>query len=205
VQRLDESSAHATDSDCGGLGPRGGDHDLGRIGWRAAPEDRDRGGRPQIWFSFGDDLNVRGVVAHPDFLRLFDSPSPWPTGLTRMNVMQLRSPWFLRMPPETDQNVVDFLKQHNIALAVPFGFVDSETCGQGIEGLGSAREHNVYVRLSRCGYPRRPSICEGPSDFTGWIRWQRSSLFRSLSSKPGVLEKETPAPAARLPLRSHSH
>jgi hypothetical protein len=43
----------------------------------------------------------------------------------------------LRMPPETDQRVVDFLKQHNIALAVPFGFVNSETCGQGIEGLGA--------------------------------------------------------------------
>ena len=33
-----------------------------------------------IWFSSGDDLNVNGVVTHPDFMSLFDSPSPWPYG-----------------------------------------------------------------------------------------------------------------------------
>jgi hypothetical protein len=27
---------------------------------------------PQIWFSSGDDLEVKGVVAHPDFMHLFD-------------------------------------------------------------------------------------------------------------------------------------
>ena len=68
----------------------------------------------QIWFSPGDDLEVKGVVTHPDFMRLFDSKSPWPTGLGRVNVMQLRSPWFLRMPPDTDQKVVEFVKQHNV-------------------------------------------------------------------------------------------
>jgi hypothetical protein len=30
---------------------------------------------PQIWFSSGDDLEVKGVVAHPDFMHLFD-PKP---------------------------------------------------------------------------------------------------------------------------------
>jgi hypothetical protein len=108
----------------------------------------------QIWFSPSDDLEVKGVVAHPDFVRLFDSKSPWPTGLGRVNVMQLRSPWFLRMPPDTDQKVVEFVKQHNIALAVPFGFVNSENCGQRIEGLGSARQHNVYPReMKKRGIP----------------------------------------------------
>jgi hypothetical protein len=100
----------------------------------------------QIWFSPGDDLEVNGVVAHPDFMRLFDSPSPWPTGLGHVNVMQLRAPWFLRMPLETDQVVVSLLTQHNIALAVPLGFVSSDTCGQGVEGIGSARQQNVYPR-----------------------------------------------------------
>jgi hypothetical protein len=117
----------------------------------------------QLWFSSGDDLEVKGVVSHPDFMRLFDSPSPWPTGLGRVSVMQLRPPWFLRMPPETDQRVVDFLKQHNIALAVPFGFVNSETCGQGIEGLGSAREHNVYPReMKKRGVPLDYAVMDEP-------------------------------------------
>ena len=118
---------------------------------------------PQIWFSSGDDLNVQGVVAHPDFMRLFDSPSPWPTGLARINVMQLRPPWFLRVPPETDQKVVEFLKRHNISLAVPFGFVNSENCGQGIEGLGSAREHNVYPReMKKRGVPLDYAVMDEP-------------------------------------------
>jgi hypothetical protein len=101
---------------------------------------------PQIWFSSGDDLEVRGVVAHPDFMRLFDQPSPWPTGLAHVNVMQLRAPWFMRTPPQTGHAVTDFLNQHNIALAVPMGFVSSDTCGQGVEGIGGARQQNVYPR-----------------------------------------------------------
>ena len=31
--------------------------------------------RPELWFSSGDDLEVKGVVAHPDFMHLFDSSS----------------------------------------------------------------------------------------------------------------------------------
>ena len=102
--------------------------------------------RSELWFSSGDDLEVKGVVAHPEFMRLFDSPSPWPTGLAHIDVMQLRAPWFLRKSPETGQKVVDFLKQHDIALAVPLGFVSSDTCGQGVEGIGTARQQNVYPR-----------------------------------------------------------
>lgn len=100
----------------------------------------------QIWFSSGDDLEVKGVVAHPDFMRLFDSPSPWPTGLSHVNVMQLRAPWFLRMPEPVVQQSTDFLKQHHMALAVPLGFVSSDTCGQGVEGIGTARQMAVYPR-----------------------------------------------------------
>jgi hypothetical protein len=100
----------------------------------------------QLWFSSGDDLNVNGNVAHPDFMRLFDSPDQWKTGLARVNVMMLRAPWLLRATPEVDKRVVDFLKQHNIGLAVPLGFVSSDTCGQGVEGLGEQRQKNVYPR-----------------------------------------------------------
>lgn len=58
---------------------------------------------------------------------------------------------------------MDFLRQHNIALAVPFGFVDSETCGQGIEGLGSARQHNVYPReMRKRGVPLDYAVMDEP-------------------------------------------
>jgi hypothetical protein len=36
---------------------------------------------PQLWFSPGDDLEVGGVVTQPDFPKLFEEPSFWPTGL----------------------------------------------------------------------------------------------------------------------------
>ena len=100
----------------------------------------------QVWFSSGDDLNVNGVVAHPDFMRLFDPSQPWATGAAHVQVMQLRAPWFLRMPDETVQQVTGFLKQHHMALAVPLGFVSSDSCGQGVEGLGTARQQAVYPR-----------------------------------------------------------
>jgi hypothetical protein len=72
----------------------------------------------QIWFSPGDDLEVKGVVAHPDFMRLFDSQSPWPTGLGRVN---------------------------------------------GIEGLGSARQHNVYPgEMKKRGIPLDYAVMDEP-------------------------------------------
>jgi hypothetical protein len=100
----------------------------------------------QVWFSSGDDLNVKGHVAHPDFMQLFAPDAPWPTGMAHIDVMQLRAPWFLRMPAPAVQQVTNFLKQHNMALAVPLGFVSSDTCGEGVEGIGSARGQAVYPR-----------------------------------------------------------
>jgi hypothetical protein len=100
----------------------------------------------QLWFSSGDDLEVNGVVAHPDFMQLFGANPRWATGMAHVDVMQLRAPWFARMPAPTVQQVVDFLKQHHMALAVPLGFVSSDTCGQGVEGIGSARQQNFYPR-----------------------------------------------------------
>jgi hypothetical protein len=100
----------------------------------------------QIWFSPGDDLNVKGVVSHPDFMQLFSANAAWPTGMTHIDVMQLRAPWFVRMPDSIVEPVVNFLKQHHIALAVPLGFVSSDSCGQGVEGIGTARGQRVYPR-----------------------------------------------------------
>jgi hypothetical protein len=63
------------------------------------------------------------------------------------------------MPDETVRQVTCFLKQHNIALAVPLGFVSSDTCGQGVEGLGTARQQAVYPReLKKRGF-NLPVLC----------------------------------------------
>jgi len=100
----------------------------------------------QIWFSPGDDLNVKGVVSHPDFMQLFTDPQSWPRGSAHVDVLQLRAPWFLRMPDSVTQLVLSFIRQHHMSLAVPLGFVTSEACGIGVEGLGTGRTHAVYPR-----------------------------------------------------------
>ena len=51
-------------------------------------------------------------------MRLFDPRPSWPAGTACVNVMQLRALWLLGMPAETVQIALDFLKQHNMALAV---------------------------------------------------------------------------------------
>jgi hypothetical protein len=100
----------------------------------------------QLWFSPGDDLEVRGVIAHPDFQQLFTPGAPWPNGMAHVDVMQLRAPWFLRMPNDAVQPVVTFLRQHHIALAVPMSGIAADTCGAGVEGILTSRAMEVYPR-----------------------------------------------------------
>ena len=95
----------------------------------------------QLWFSPGDDVNTqKSGIAHPDYMQLFN-PDRWPVGANRVNVMMIRDIWFLRMPADSAQKALVFLKQHNIAIASPMGLIanDSLNCGAGVEGFGSER------------------------------------------------------------------
>ena len=103
----------------------------------------------QVWFAPGDDLDVGGVVAHPDFQGLFAPGAAWQTGLQHVDVMQIRAPWFLRMPDAAVSQVTRFLQQQNIALASSLGGVAADTCGKGVEGVMSARGLTVYPRDMR--------------------------------------------------------
>jgi hypothetical protein len=100
----------------------------------------------ELWFGPGDDLDVQGVVQHPDFQELFSAAGSWQTGLSRVNVLQLRAPWFARMPDGAVRTVVAFLAEHRIKLALPMGGVQSETCGKGVEG--------IMVSKGIIGYPQ---------------------------------------------------
>ncbi len=106
-------------------------------------------GAQQVWFAPGDDLDVQGVVAHPDFQELFRPDAPWQTGLQHVDVMQIRAPWFLRMPDAAVRQVTSFLEQHHIALASSLGGVATDSCGKGVEGVMSARGLTVYPREMR--------------------------------------------------------
>lgn len=106
----------------------------------------------QLWFSPGDDLEVKGVVGHPDFAKLFDAPSLWSTGLPHVNVFQFRAPYLARKPEESAR-YYSFLKAHHIDIGVAMNVVPAETCGQGIEG--------TLPRKNIADYPRRIKVDAG--------------------------------------------
>ena len=114
-------------------------------GGAAAADGPDRSSTPALWFSPGDDLEVSGVVAHPDYPRLFSEPSLWATGLARIDVMQLRAPYIARQPAQSAAYAA-FLKAHGIAIAAVMQVMPAETCGQGVEGLMSHKGIDFYPR-----------------------------------------------------------
>jgi hypothetical protein len=99
----------------------------------------------QVWFSPGDDLEVSGIVTHPDFPKLFEEPSQWPTGLSHINVLQFRAPYIARKPAESAK-YDGYLKAHHIAIAATMTVMPAETCGQGIEGIMSRKGIDFYPR-----------------------------------------------------------
>jgi hypothetical protein len=100
----------------------------------------------QVWFSPGDDLEVGGVVTHPDFPRLFEDPSAWPTGLAHIDVMQFRTAYITRRTAESAKDYA-YLKAHHIRFAVAMSVMPAETCGGGVEGIMSHRGIDAYSRL----------------------------------------------------------
>jgi len=103
------------------------------------------GGAPQLWFSPGDDLEFRGIVSHPDFPKLFEEPSLWPTGLSHINVIEFRQAYIARKPAES-LKYYNYLKAHHIALAVAMTVMPAENCGQGIEGIMSRKGIDFYSK-----------------------------------------------------------
>jgi hypothetical protein len=106
----------------------------------------------QLWFAPGDDLEVKGIISHPDFPKLFEDPSLWPTGLAHVNVFQFRAPYLARKPEESAK-YYSFLKAHHIEIAVAMTVMPAETCGQGIEG--------TLPRKNIADYPRRIKAIAG--------------------------------------------
>lgn len=99
----------------------------------------------QLWFVPGDDLEVNGVISHPDFPKLFEKPSLWPTGLSHVNVFQFRAPYLARKPEESAK-FCSILKAHHIDIAVAMNVMPAETCGQGIEGTLPRKNIAAYPR-----------------------------------------------------------
>lgn len=126
----------------------------------------------QLWFGSGDDLNVNGVVGHPDFMQLLDrNASLWPTGAAHVSVMLSRPAWLLRMPNSEVQSFLSFLKQHNMGLAISTGLVTSATCGRNVEGIVPLPQAVYPSGMKKLGVDLDYVIMDEPlyfaHDFTG--------------------------------------
>jgi hypothetical protein len=99
----------------------------------------------ELWFNPGDDLEFRGIVSHPDFSKLFEEPSPWPTGLSHINAFHFRQAYITRKPAESAK-YYNYLKAHHIAVAVAMTVMPAENCGQGVEGIMSRKGIDFYAK-----------------------------------------------------------
>ena len=99
-----------------------------------------------LWFAPGDGLNIRGVVAHPDFEQLFNDDAPWKTGYSHINVFQDGVNCFVRTPVEKLQPMLAFLKKHHIAIAISDQVLPRPEGSNGVEGMTSLRQIAVDMK-----------------------------------------------------------
>lgn len=99
----------------------------------------------ELWFAPGDDLEVRGVISHPDFPELFRANS-WEIGSKYVKVFQSRPAYLVRKSPDEIDNMSRFLKERQIALAIALSMLPSETCGHDIEGFLRPNQVAIYAK-----------------------------------------------------------
>lgn len=144
----------------------------------------------QVWFSPGDDLEVSGVITHPDFPRLFEEPSQWPVGLSHINVMQFRAPYIARKPAESAR-YYNYLKIHHIGIAATMTVVPSETCGEGVEGIMSHKGIDFYPRAIRnAGVQLDYVVMDEPLYFGRDYSGKNACRFTIAEVAKGVAESE---------------
>jgi hypothetical protein len=157
----------------------------------AGADRPDQPHRPELWFSPGDDLEVSGLVAHPDFPELFAEPSPWPTGLARVQVMQFRAPYIARKPTQSAAYAV-FLKAHKIGIAAVMEVMPADTCGQGVEGLMSRKGIDFYPRAikTQAGIDLDRVVMDEPLYFGHDYTGNNACRFSIAEVAKGVAESE---------------
>lgn len=159
----------------------------------------------QLWFAPGDDLDVRGELQRADFGGLFAPGAPWQDSLRHVDVMQLRVPWFRRMPPQAAETVLGFMRAHRIGLAVPFSVVASATCGMGVEGIARPGGLEANLRqLQQKGAQITDAVLDEPlfygADFNGPASCHMALAEVAAQAAAGVRAIHSYFPAARIHL-----
>lgn len=93
---------------------------------------------PLVWFAPLPPLPVvtgRSFTGSDDFMKLFEPDAPWQAAAGKVQVFKLYGEWVGYATQTQLKTVVDNAQQRGFALAMEFGPLDAEDCGEGIEGF----------------------------------------------------------------------
>lgn len=93
---------------------------------------------PLIWFAPLPPLPIvdgRPFTGSDDYIKLFDPDAPWQTAASRIQVLKLYGEWVGYASQTQLEFVIRNSQQRGFALAMEFGPLDAEGCGEGIEGF----------------------------------------------------------------------
>ncbi|MBL8089890.1 MAG: discoidin domain-containing protein [Anaerolineales bacterium] len=93
---------------------------------------------PLIWFAPLPPLPVvegRPYTGSDDYIKLFETDAPWQTAASRIQVLKLYGEWVGYASQVQLEFVIQNAQQRGFALAMEFGPLDAEDCGEGIEGF----------------------------------------------------------------------
>lgn len=113
-------------------------------------------GTATIWFA----PRSPPVFTAPDFMTLFQANAAWTTAAAQVKIFKL-TPQFVTTATDANmQTIINWLKQHNIALALEYGLMNQNDaalcgstpqCGQGVEGFNATTLGPALARIQRLG------------------------------------------------------
>src|SRR5579859_6687034 len=81
-----------------------------------------------------DQVTPGGFSVDPDYQELFDDSAPWQKAMARTRVFEIPRGYIATQPDANLRRIFAFFHRRNIALAVIFGFVEANGCGETVEG-----------------------------------------------------------------------
>jgi hypothetical protein len=111
-------------------------------------------GAQTVWLApMPDQITPQGFLVDPDYQQLFEDGATWPHALSHTRVFAIDRRYIATQPEPNLQRIFAFLRNHGIALAVIFGFVPANNCGQDVEGTAHRPDENFLVarRAKRLG------------------------------------------------------
>lgn len=109
----------------------------------------------ETWFCPLDPLSTQAKQSHSstDYMDLFRIDAPWRQAASHVQVFKTAVGLILQLSDHDVQQMLDNLKERNIALALEAGLVpDRPTCGRGLEGYADPGSvEAVAVKLKRLG------------------------------------------------------